>query len=194
MEPVELKIKKYLEEERRGRGLGSRESAAHPATEAIYRYVMDELAGEELDAMLAHLKGCPEDQELVKSARRISEADLEAPLIPVPGEAVAKAKALVKDKAVVSCPHCGKPITPFKSPAKTQLFWSALWFSSACLSFALSFIFRGYFLQFLVLAALFGVKGILDQKAVKTQILIYKALKEQDTPDSKDLHETHSRL
>ena len=83
------------------------------------------------------------------------------------------------------CPHCGKPITSFKKPLAGQRLWNIAWASSAALSFLLSFLFHRYFFQFVALTVLFGVKWIVDQRATKTQILIYKALQEEAAPSSR---------
>ena len=46
-------------------------------------------------------------------------------------------------------------------------------------SFALSFVFRRYFMQFLVVTVLAGVKWVVEMRASKTQIMIYRALAEE---------------
>ena len=90
------------------------------------------------------------------------------------------------------CPHCGKPITPFKKPLTSQRFWNAVWMLSAAAALGLSFVAPRYFVQWVALAVLFGVKFIIDQRATKTQILIYKALAEDS--ESFHRHQTPSRL
>ena len=113
-----------------------------------------------------------------------------------PRAAVERAKALMTGRPGAACPHCGKPITPFKRPLQNQRLWNALWLLLAAGSFALSFVFRGYFIQWIALAVLFGVKWIVDQKAAKTQVLIYKALQEKDPkePSPRDLHRSSTPL
>jgi len=114
----------------------------------------------------------------------------------VPEPLVARAKALMPGRPGVPCPHCGKPITPFKKPLRSQRLWNALWLALAAGSFALSFAFPGYFVQCVAAGFLFGVKWIVDQKAAKTQILIYKALQEEGSKEasSRDLHRSSSPL
>ncbi len=96
----------------------------------------------------------------------------------------------------IACPHCGKKITSFKKPLSRQYLWNALWLVTAAAGLGLSFVFKRYFLQFLVVSLLAGFKWIVDQKAMKTQILIYKALKEEsESPSrSRDLHQHSTRL
>ena len=113
-------------------------------------------------------------------ARKIYEQSAQAEGEKVPQELIRKAKNLMNATRRVSCPHCGKGITPFKKPIVKQFFWNVIWLSGAVATFAFSFVFRRFFLQFLVAALLFGVKWIVDQKAARTQILIYKALNESD--------------
>ena len=90
------------------------------------------------------------------------------------------------------CPHCGKAITPFKKPLAAQRFWNIVWILAALASFGLSFIVPRYFLQLVAAAVLFGVKCLIDQRATKTQVLIYKALQEES--ESFHRHQTPSRL
>jgi len=46
-------------------------------------------------------------------------------------------------------------------------------------SFALSFVLRRYFMQCLAVSVLCGVKAVVEMRALKTQVLIYKALSEE---------------
>lgn len=111
----------------------------------------------------------------------------------VPPQALQRAKDLMRGG--VACPHCGKGITPFKKPYPQQKLMNGLWLILACGVFGLSFVFPRYFMQFLVLTVLFGFKWILEQRSAKSQILIYKALREgEESPRLKDLHRTHSGL
>jgi len=94
---------------------------------------------------------------------------------------------------VGKCPHCGKPVTPFKDGGMTGP-WNLLWFVAAGAALALSFFLKPYFMQFLVLTLLLGFKGILDQRARKTQILIYKALSADEGGQRHRLHQHTTRL
>ncbi len=120
----------------------------------------------------------------------------------VPPGLVQKAKDLVSTNpaspaggrpGVGKCPHCGKPITPFKGGGMSGS-WSQLWLVAAGAVLIASFFLRPYFMQFLVLALLFGFKGIVDQRARKTQILIYKALSEEEGGMRHRLHQHTTRL
>ena len=111
----------------------------------------------------------------------------------VPARALERAKSLIIGR--IACPHCGKGITPFKKPYLRQKFLNGLWLVFSCAMFGLSFVFPHYFMQFLALTALFGFKWIVDQRATKSQILIYKALKDEHSlTGSRDLHNLPSHL
>jgi hypothetical protein len=97
----------------------------------------------------------------------------------VPPALVRRAQALKAAPGIAVCPHCGKSITPFKKPLAGQRVRNGLELGVSLLFFGLSFAFRHYFAQFLIVAVLAGIQWIVDRKATKTQILIYKALREE---------------
>ena len=113
---------------------------------------------------------------------------------PVPPELVRRAKELMPETGPsANCPHCGKRITPFKKPPQAQK-WNVLWLLAGAAAFILSFAFARYFLQFLAVALFCGFKWALDRRALKTQILIYRALQEDDAAGQHRLHTPSSRL
>ncbi len=163
------------------------------STEELYSFIADELDEACYREVFAKIRGSAENQALVAKAREmLASADTGEAVVPL--APLAKAKALVGAKTAL-CPHCRKPITPFKTPLKTQRLLNFVWLAAAMLCFGLSFAFKRYFFQCLVAAALLGVKWIVDARAIKTQILIYKALSD-DTPErhSRDLHRHSGRL
>lgn len=190
MEAADLKIKAFLEKERARLG-GARRPGAYPDTGDIVRFLNDELKGAELETMLDHLKESPEDRRLVEEARLLLDPQNRAEGVEMPQAVVEMAKKLVKPAKTAECPHCGKPITPFRGPLGTQHFRNVALAIGAVLSFALSFAYPRYYMQFLLVTLLFGVKFIVDRKALKTQILIYKALENEH---KSHLHNTPSRL
>jgi hypothetical protein len=112
----------------------------------------------------------------------------------LPAGLAQKAKDLVPGKSSksVPCPHCGKAITPFKkSPASIEA-W--LWLAAAAMAFAASFMVPRYFMQFLAVTLLCGFKAITDLRARKTQVLIYKALQDEEVPARGRGHHSGSRL
>ena len=167
----------------------------YPSAPELYRYLNDELQGTSLERMLDFLKGNPEGQRLVLRARELMQNDGEWEKETVSPETVSGAKSLMGVSGrSLACPHCGKRVTPFKKPLKEQRAVAALFGALALASFGLSFVFRHYFMQFLAVTVLAGIKAIVEMRAVKTQILIYKAL--SDTPEGREhrLHEHSSRL
>ncbi len=128
------------------------------------------------------------DHLIKKNIEAVVEAE------EVPAEALRRAKNLMEGKNVL-CPHCKKPITPFKKPQAQQKLWNTLWLGLAGLMLFLSFVFPRYFFQCLALMLLFGFKWVIEQRASRTQVLIYKALKEEEGRTRiKSLHESSHRL
>lgn len=103
----------------------------------------------------------------------------------VPVDLVARAKALLPGTNRLSCPHCAKPITPFKTPLAGQKVKNAVWAILAIVCFAGSFVIPKYFFQFLVAFLFFGFRWIVDQKATKTQIFVYKTLSDREDSEPK---------
>ena len=192
---IELLIKKYLEGQAK-QLTGRRENVNYPSSLDLYHYLNEELEGAELERMLGFLKNNEEGQELVIRAREIMQDQDEWEKETVSPDMVKKAKALMSSntKNSVPCPHCGKPITPFKKPPSSQKWTNFAWLVLAIGSLALSFVFHHYFIQFLVVTALAGMKYIVEMRASKTQILIYKALTGEHGPEQHRLHQHSSRL
>ena len=100
----------------------------------------------------------------------------------VPQDLLAKAKAIFPGRAErLSCPHCGKGITPFKDPLTKQKRKNALWMFLAVASFGGSFLAPRYFFQFLAAFLFFSFRWIVDQRATKTQIFVYKTLTDRES-------------
>ena len=191
VDKIEALIKKYLENKVNPTG-GTREDADYPTPLDLYRYVHQQLIGSEFERMLSFLRHNKDGQELVLRAREIMQDDEEWKKESVRPELIQDAKALMGKKTKeVHCPHCGKKITPFKTPPLSQKWRNLAWLFLAVASLGMSFIFRRYFIQCLVVTTLAGVKCIVEMRATKTQILIYKALSDQDPSEQHRLH-THS--
>ncbi len=179
MKTIDETIKDYLRRNRsQGLGGASRFSDT-PGVEDFYHFLMDDLKGESLERMLEHLKNHPDDQKLIASARLLLEGHEEAEKTFVPAPLLEKAKGLMPAGRLAQCPHCGKPITPFNKPLSKQKRSNGVWFVLAVGAFLLSFAYPRFFLQWLCLAVLSGFKWIMDQRATRSQILIYKALQQE---------------
>ena len=209
---IEFLIKNYLEN-RKTSVSGQREDAIYPSPEVLYDYLTDELKGPELERMLAFLRNNSEAQQLISKSREIMDSESGWENEKVPQALLNQAKSLMRPRSLRSrhsaaalkallrqknaagvCPHCGKLITPFKRPLHSQQWKNVLWFGLAVLSFALSFVLRRFFYQFLAATLLFGFKWIVEQRATKTQIMIYKALSDDTGSERNRLHEHSPRL
>jgi hypothetical protein len=146
--------------------------------------------------MLEYLKTEPEDMRLVAKARELVQQEKLASAVKMPAELVDSAKRLFRERHTAECPHCHKAITPFKKKFKHQWFLSALWFLLAAAGFGLSFVFPRYFVQCVALGTLAGLKWVLDQRAIRSQVLIYKALKDDESQrrSDRDLHHIPTEL
>ena len=190
---IEKLIKQYLEDSS-GRVSGRREDLNYPSSADLNRYLQDELEGPELERMLVFLRGSVEGQALVTRARRLMESESGWENEKVAPESLSRAKSLMRGPSQsTQCPHCGKSITPFKRSLGPQKWTNLAWFLLALGGFLLSFVFRHYFIQFLVVTVLAGVKAIVEMRATRTQILIYKALTEDTAHGHSRLHEVKNR-
>lgn len=178
MDKLDSYIKEYCER-RKGLYFKSRFEDC-PLPEELYSYLTGDIDPEDEERVILHLKKCPDDQEFVEKARQLLESLNESEKADIPGAVIKNAKALMRKNREIACPHCGKKITTFKKPLNSQRMTNYIWLLLAAGSFALSFIYKHYFMQCLLVALLFGVKFIVDQKATKLQILVYKTLKETE--------------
>lgn len=193
MDAIEKEIQRYFAS--RPAPLGRRASAGWPDEGDFYRYLTDRMEGEELGRMVAHLRTDDEDRRFVAGVRelfgRMAEADGEG----VPADLVARAAGLSKGaSSAVSCPHCRRAITPFKSPPVKQKLFNALWLAAGCVFLAVSFYVPKYFIQWTALGALCLMKWIVDSKQTRTQILVYKALAEAPEAKTRHLHPSDTPL
>ena len=186
---IERTIKEYLAKNRKPSRL---EDAIALTDEELCLYLSGALEGEALERVQLHLSRHRQDQELVLSLRTLLEEKGEE---RAPSALVRKAKAL-GSSAPANCPHCGKPVTPFKRPLSVQRRLNLLWLGAALTSFAGSFLVPHYFLQFLAAALLFGFKWAVEERGTRTQIMIYKALREEEGSAGRhrDLHQHAARL
>lgn len=157
-------------------------------TEDLARYVDGRMGEEEERALLERLNADRSLQELILSLREsggsgASEAD-------VPLEWTRRAQALATGLTHgLECPHCHRQISAAHGAVLNRRRWAAYaWLGACALSFAASFCVPRYFVQWTVLAALLGLKWMLDARTVRSQVLIYRALQERSVPagESKD--------
>ncbi|HTL71105.1 MAG TPA: hypothetical protein VL404_07425 [Candidatus Eisenbacteria bacterium] len=173
MDKLDRQLKEFIAARR---FTGARRPQA-PSVEDYLLYLEGALEGEPLERMLDHLKTDAEARHLIIEARALLEGGAEARHEAVPAGALERARSLGRKK----------------SPLRRQGLLTAIWLGIAAVSFAASFFVPRYYMQFLVLTVLFGFKGILDARQLKTQILIYKTLTEE-TPANGHLQNARPRL
>ena len=178
MDKLDKQILAYLKEEYESRLL-SRENASAPEFHDLYSYLINDSDEQRSAEIIAYLQNNPEAQAFIRTARQLMEELSSAPEAKdIPAEWIRSAKNLSAPKKDISCPHCGKGISAFKKPLSSQKIANLCLLLLTISAFVLSFVFKRYFFQFLVLTLLFGFKWIIDQKNAKTQILVYKAITE----------------
>lgn len=171
MDELDKLLKQYLTSNRSAGG-------EKPLSEEEIRLFVDNrLDGERLERVLDRLSQNAGDRELVAAVRRALASVAEASEERV-DESLIRRVLPPASRSGVSCPHCGGAITPFKKPPVRQQWLIALWAGLCLGGFALSFVFPRYFFQCLAVSVLAGFKWIADQRALKTQILVYRALEE----------------
>lgn len=164
--------------------------------EEVRLFVENRLDGERLESVLARLASSADDRALVSAARKRLAGASEAGNERVHESLLRAASGSVPARAgASSCPHCGGAITPFKKSPARQKLTIGLWAAVSLAGLGASFVFPRYFVQCLVVCVLAGVKAIVDQRALKTQILVYRALEEPfDAPKRGHLHRDDARL
>ncbi len=189
MDKTEKYIKDYLRDKKVMAGT-KRGDLFVPDFDAFYGYCQDELKDEAFQRVQDYIVANPWAQEMVLTAKRLTrEAGTEK---EIPAGLESRAKNLKSAASLTGqCPHCGKAITPFKKPLSKQKWLNLGWFVLAIAVYGLSFAFKRYFMQCLVVCLLAAVKGIVEAKATKTQIMIYKAISEEPDGHSHRLSELH---
>lgn len=150
MDSVEKLIERHLKEKT------AADDAIYGAHD-YYRYVAGEMKDGEEAAFVRYLASNKDAQDVVLMAQALLRETPKAyPQVPL------EWKKGVQKKTV-----------PAGWPGQ---FWAGVWFFLMFVMFTLSFMVHRYFMQFLAAALLCGIKAMLDYKAAKTQILIYKAM------------------
>lgn len=193
MDAIEKEIRRYFSTSR-AQALGRRPAAGYPDETDIYRFLTDRLSGAELERMLEHLKLHEDDRRFVARTRELLAETAQAEREEVPAELISRVRAAAPRSGAVACPHCRGAITPFKRPLGRQKLYLALWLAAGAVFFGVSFLVPRYFVQWTVLGALCLVKCIVDAKAVRTQIIVYKALSEASEAKTRHLHPTDTPL
>ncbi len=168
-----------------------------PSVEALCDYLTGRLDAKSHEEVARYFEEHPDETFFIEKAKELLSSKSSQEDMAVPEEWVERAKNLMKKNQAQNkarCPHCGGAITPFKKPLGSQRFLIVLWSALALTAFTLSFVIRHYFVQWTALALVFAVKAMIDQRSAKTQILIYKALSEEQGQRDRDLQGLRSRL
>lgn len=153
---IEELIKRYLENKMSNKEYSSPYSDC-PQELNLSDYLENRLNQEEENSLLEHIADCPHCLSLLELAQQAKEKAHNT-LTP---EMITHAKDVALKR-------------PKKSISNYR--WAIL----ALLSFALSFIFTRYFLQFLILAVVLSLKWILDTGSTRTLIMIYETWRKKD--------------
>ncbi len=124
-----------------------------------HRFFDHSLTDDESDQMSAYLLRDKDAREFALKTRKIL-GESGSVATQAPKDWVVAAKKAATAKAM--------------KPKKKNLY--LVWYGVAVVAFCLSFLVPRYYMQFLVLTALAGIKAIADQRQAKMQILIYQAL------------------
>lgn len=165
MDKTEALLKRYYASKAPELSKGIRPTDV-PDAATLHAFLEDRLSGSALSKMLEALRADAELQELVLELRRLRGLEGESERVSVPGGALERARAL------------GAGLSRRKLAPKRS-YWG-VWLALSIACFALSFWLAPYFIQWTAAGVLFGVKAIVDQRAAKTQVLIYKALEESE--------------
>jgi hypothetical protein len=136
------------------------------------RFFDNSLTEGESEQMSAFLLQDKDAREFALKTRKIL-AESAAVSSQAPKEWVAAAKNMATSKAL--------------RPKKRHLY--LIWYGVAAAAFCMSFLMPRYYMQYLVLTLLAGIKAIADQRQAKMQILIYQALESGKEIDSDRLRE-----
>lgn len=153
-EKVDILLKEYFIAQAPGEKLLP--TADCPSELQLSDYLENRLKADQEKNIIAHLARCQHCLSLLALAQEKGDSN-EKPT----AEMIARASNIDCDR-----PH--RIIGRYK--------WQIL----AAVSFVLSFLARGYFLQFLTLALVFSLKWILNTGSTRTLIMIYEAWRKKD--------------
>jgi len=71
----------------------------------------------------------------------------------------------------------------FKKTKKTAERW---WFYGTVLMFVFSFVFRGYFMQFLALTIILGFKWVMEGEGARKVVMIFKGIEKEEKKEKKN--------
>ena len=154
MDKIDSLIKKHLIGKAAGAGL--KRSKRCPSEAELSAYLQGLVSKEKNDSISRHISQCLFCLDLIEQASRQHMSIRET---GPSKELIEQAKAIAKKQA----------------PIGLGRFKKHLWLIGTIISFSLSFILPKYFLQFLILTLILGIKWALDTANTRTLIMIQES-------------------
>lgn len=145
-----------------------------PTVEEIYKYVSGTLEPGDLYNVSSHVKSCKYCNEIIEGALLYSAYEKHIGLDKVPDRIKERAKSL-------------NPAHKTRMSKIMDYLKRNTWFMLSLSSLIGSFFISEYFLQFLILAVLFGLKWIFNKESTRALIMIYNAWKRHDKEADKEI-------
>jgi len=151
-------------------------SADCPSVEALGKYVLGELGPNELYDISMHTKSCKFCNELIEGALLYSAYGKQINVGDVPLKIKEKAKSL-------------NPTYKKERHKIMDYLKRGVWLMLCLVSLLMSFFIPRYFLQFLILSVIFGLKWVFNRESTRALIMIYNAWKKHDKIGDKEIEE-----
>ncbi len=151
-------------------------TAACPSVEILERYVSGSLMPDKTDGIGNHLKCCSYCRELIEGALLYIAYERQIKIDDVPRR--------MKERAKSVHPAFNKKRLNMIRTVKKNI-----WLLLSLASIVTSFFVARYFLQFLILSVIFGLKWVLDRESLRTLIMIYTTWKKHDKKGPERLEE-----
>ncbi len=145
-----------------------------PSAEILEKYVSGALKPNELYDVRNHIRSCDFCNELIEGALLYSAYGKHINLDTVPDKVRNKAKSL-------------HPAYKTKENKIMNNFKRNIWLIVSLTSILASFFIPRYFIQFLILAVIFGLKWVFNRENTRALIMIYNAWKKHDKDADKEL-------
>ena len=151
-----------------------------PPAESLEMYASGKLGPDERQRIDSHVKSCKFCDGLIEGVLFYSAYEKHIKLEAVPDRVKNKAKSL-------------NPAYKIKENKIMKHFRKNIWFMLSILSLAVSFFTSRYFMQFIILAVIFGLKWIFNGGSTRALIMIYNAWKKHDKEGSEELEKIFKR-
>ena len=172
MDKIDSLIKKHLISNAAGAGL--KRSRRCPSEAELSAYLQGLVSKEKNDSISRHISRCLFCLDLIEQASRRHMSIRET----------GPSKELIKQ---------AKAIAEKQAPVGFRQFKKHLWLIGTIISFSLSFILPKYFLQFLILTLILGIKWALDTANTRTLIMIQESWRNKHRDRDKDNQENPAK-